>query len=164
MLSLRSQGAAAYARVAVESRVPHADPHQLILLLYDGAIAAVQQALLHLADKRVSEKGTAVSKAIQIIDEGLRLSLDESQGGELALQLRDLYDYMSRRLLFASVRGEPEGMHEVLGLLRELRSAWAEIAPEKRIAAQAGGNEPPQPPRARPVYPDNVVPITAARR
>ena len=154
MLSLRSRGAAAYARVAVESQVPSADPHQLILLLYDGAIAAIQQGVLHLAEQRVAEKGAAISKAIQIIDEGLRLSLDEHVGGDLARQLRDLYDYMSRRLLFASVRGDPAGMDEVLGLLRELRGAWAEIGTRPGTAAVP----------AVPTYSGNVVPITAARR
>lgn len=160
MLSLRSRGAAAYARVAVESRVPEADPHQLILLLYDGAIAAIQQGLLHLGEQRVAEKGVAVSKAIQIIDEGLRLALDENVGGALARQLCDLYDYMSRRLLFASVRNEPEGMHEVLGLLRELRGAWAEIGGKAAEAARPAAGVEAEPPR----FTGNVVPITAARR
>lgn len=160
MLSLRSRGAAAYARVAVESRVPEADPHQLILLLYDGAIAAIQQGVLHLAEQRVAEKGVAISRAIQIIDEGLRLSLDENVGGALARQLCELYDYMSRRLLFASVRNEPQGMNEVLGLLRDLRGAWAEIGTE--AATVTHPVTPPQTPQPR--YTGNVVPITAARR
>lgn len=160
MLSLRSRGAAAYARVAVESRVPEADPHQLILLLYDGAIAAIQQGVLHLTEQRVAEKGVAISRAIQIIDEGLRLSLDENVGGALARQLCELYDYMSRRLLFASVRNEPEGMNEVLGLLRDLRGAWAEIGTQAAAAAH------PLPPQQtpQPRFTGNVVPITAARR
>jgi flagellar secretion chaperone FliS len=159
MLSLRSKGAAAYARVAVESSVPSADPHQLILLLYDGAIAAIQQGLLHLAERRVAEKGASISRAIQIIDEGLRLSLDESTGGPLARQLGDLYDYMSRRLLFASVRGEPEGMHEVMGLLRDLRGAWADIGSQPAGPVPQSLAVP-----SLPHYTGNVVPITAARR
>lgn len=149
MLSLRSRGAAARTRMAVESKVPNADPHQLILLLYDGAIAAIQQGILHMSEKRIAEKGAAISKAIQIIDEGLRLSLDEEAGGELAHQLRALYDYMARRLLFASVRGEIAGLDEVLSLLRDLRGARADIDAEAIAQSLA-------PPAGRQI-PNNVV-------
>jgi flagellar secretion chaperone FliS len=120
------RAARAYAQVGVETGVESASPHRLILMLYDGAIESLAEAQVHLAAGQVADKGRAVTKAIAIIDEGLRGSLDLTRG-KLAAQLADLYDYMSRRLLLASVRNDASGFREVASLLVELRGAWAAI-------------------------------------
>jgi len=81
-----------------------------------------------LAAHRIPDKGAAISRAIQIIEQGLKLSLDTVRGGIIAGHLRELYDYMNRRLLLASLRNDRAGLAEVARLLTELRGAWAEIA------------------------------------
>lgn len=124
-----SRYATAYARVQVETDVAAAGPHALVRMLFDAALAAVQRAEERMRARDVATKGQAVSKAIQIIEEGLILSLDEAAGGELAAQLRELYQYLTRRLLLASVQNDPTGLEEVARLLGELKSAWAAIAP-----------------------------------
>ena len=121
------RGAAAYADVAVETGVASADPHRLIVLLYEGALKAIGQAESALAAGDIAGKGESISKAIQIVEEGLKASLDENVGGELAHQLASLYDYMARRLLFASLRNDPTGLREVAGLLGDLKGAWESI-------------------------------------
>ena len=69
-----------------------------------------------------------MTRAIAIVDEGLKGCLDPS-GGEIAAQLSQLYDYMCRRLLLASLRNDAAGLDEVARLLSELRGAWAKIDP-----------------------------------
>jgi flagellar protein FliS len=123
-----SSAAKAYARVGVETGVHAANPVKLVLMLYDGALLAIAEATHHMADGRISDKGKAISKAISIIDGGLRVSLDTTRGGAIAAQLFELYEYMGRRLLLASLRNDTAGLAEVSELLRELRSAWAELA------------------------------------
>lgn len=123
--------AKAYAQIGVETGVHAADPVKLVLMLYDGALLAISDAQRHMAEGGIAAKGQAVSRAISIIDGGLRVSLDTSRGGAIAVQLHELYDYMGRRLLLASLRNDPAGFAEVAGLLRELRGAWAELAANK---------------------------------
>lgn len=118
---------ARYASVQLETDVAAASPHRLTLMLYDAAIAAVRRAAERMRARDLATKGTAISKAIQIIEEGLAASLDRAAGGELAARLAELYDYMSRRLLLASVRNDPDGLEEVARLLAELREAWQAI-------------------------------------
>lgn len=118
---------ARYAAVQLETDVAAASPHRLTLMLYDAAIAAVRRAAERMRARDLATKGTAISKAIQIIEEGLAASLDRAAGGELAARLAELYDYMSRRLLLASVRNDPDGLEEVARLLVELREAWQAI-------------------------------------
>jgi flagellar secretion chaperone FliS len=124
--------AATYAQVDLESRVAASNPHGLIEMLFDGAIMAVGQADQCLAAGDPRAKGQAVSRAIRIIEEGLKASLDPSSGGELARHLGELYDYMAQRLLMASIKNEAEGFQEVRKLLVELRGAWTQINGEQQ--------------------------------
>lgn len=118
----------AYAAVGLETGVASAAPHRLIQLLFEGALLAIAQAKQAIARGDVAEKGRAISKAIQIVEEGLKASLDD-RGGELSGQLRGLYDYMSRRLLFASLRNNTDALNEVSALLGEIKDAWMAITP-----------------------------------
>lgn len=134
MLPLRA--AKAYTQIGVETGVAGANPHSLILMLYDGAKQAIAEAGGHLDAGRIADKGRSMSRAIAIIDEGLKGCLDPA-GGELAAQLSQLYDYMCRRLLLASLKNERAGLDEVAQLLDELRGAWAKIEPLPGAAVAA---------------------------
>jgi flagellar protein FliS len=123
--------AKAYAQIGVETGVHAADPVKLVLMLYDGALLAITDAQRHMAAGGIAAKGQAVSRAISIIDGGLKVSLDTTRGGAIATQLFELYEYMGRCLLLASLRNDPAGLTEIADLLRELRSAWAELAANK---------------------------------
>jgi flagellar secretion chaperone FliS len=133
------RAANAYANVDLETSVEGANPHRLILMLFEAAILSVNKAQRYMEAENFAMKGMTISKAIQIIDEGLSASLDENQGGSLAKQLKELYTYMSRRLLLASMRNEPAGLVEVATLLSELKDAWAEIG-QKRPSAYRQAN------------------------
>lgn len=129
------RAAQAYAQVGLETGVAAASPHRLILMLYDGALKALGDAGKHLAAGRIGPKGEAISKAITIIEEGLKASVNEKRGGAIGGHLLDLYDYMNRRLLVASMRNDPRGIDEVVSLLRELREAWATMPVPEYAAA-----------------------------
>ena len=119
----------AYASVAIETGVAAADPHKLVLMLYDGALTALADGRLHMTRGDTAAKGRALSKAIMIIESGLRASLDIKAGGELAERLAALYDYMCDRLLRANLHNRVEIIDEVTRLLGELRGAWEQIRP-----------------------------------
>ena len=127
MFASYKTAAAQYAQLDLEAKVNSADPHGLIQMLFDGAIVAVNHAEAAIAAGDIAGKGKAVSRAIRIIEEGLYVSLDPSNGGDLARQLEELYKYMSHRLLLSSMRNDCAGFVEVQKLLAELRDAWAGI-------------------------------------
>lgn len=126
---------AAYASVGVETSVPTADPHQLILLLFEGTKIAISAAKIHMAQGSIAEKGSSISKAIDIITNGLNASLNHEAGGDLTIKLGALYDYMAQRLLWANLKNDAAALDEVMRLLNELHGAWAQIAPSKEQAA-----------------------------
>lgn len=117
----------AYNKVSIEDAVAVADPQKLILMLFDGASLAIRLGKQHLLHGETSLKGVAISKAITIVDNGLKASLDKDAGGELAQKLHSLYDYIIDRLLVANSKNDPAILDEVSQLLDELRGAWAAI-------------------------------------
>lgn len=120
--------AASYRRVEVDTAVAVSDPHALVTMLYDGALAQIVRARAAIKAGDPGAKGEAIGRAIRIVDEGLKASLD-MRGGELAANLRALYEYMTHRLLQANLKGDEEMLLEVSGLIGTLRGAWVAIAP-----------------------------------
>jgi flagellar protein FliS len=137
MYSAARKGIDAYAEVGVETGVAAADPHKLILMLFDGTLAAIAKARLAMSRGEIAAKGAAISKAIEIIDGGLKASLDVSAGGVLAERLAALYGYMLNRLLAANLRNDASLLDEITRLLNELRGAWAQIG-DAAAPARAG--------------------------
>jgi len=122
-----AQAMKAYQSADVDTRVLAASPHQLIVMLFDGALVALAQAKENMLRKNIPGKGVAISKAISIIDDGLKVSLDEKAGGKIAQDLKVLYEYMTLRLMSANLKSDPAILDEVTGLLQEISSAWREI-------------------------------------
>lgn len=130
MFGLISNPVSAYNTVQTDVAVNTASPHQLIILLFDGALVSIALAKAKIAEGKIEAKGLAISKAIDIISNGLKVSLDYEAGGEISQNLGALYDYMVRRLVHANIRNQPAVLDEVSALLNDIRSAWVEIAPK----------------------------------
>ncbi len=111
----------------LESRVLSANPLELVQLLYQGTIGAVQDARRYLAEGKILERSRSISRACGILTE-LMLVLDHQRGGEVAGRLAGLYDYMQRRLLEANFKQIDAPLGEVLGLLTTIAEGWAGIA------------------------------------
>lgn len=120
-------GTQAYAKIGVESAVMSASQQQLVVMLFDGALSALIRARLFMQDDNIEGKGKSISKAINIIEAGLKEGLAENRGDELADNLLDLYNYMTRRLLEANLHNDVAAIEEVEGLLRNIADAWKEV-------------------------------------
>lgn len=138
MFGSMKRGANAYANIGMETGVIAASPHKLITMLFDGALVAISMAKKYMAEGDIKNKGESITKAILIIDNGLRASLNKNVGGDLVLNLDALYEYMSRRLFEANTSNNPAILTEIHTLLDEIRSAWEQIGPN------ATGNAAPQ--------------------
>ena len=120
-----AKGTQAYAQIGVESAVMSAS-QQLVTMLFDGVLSALVRARLFMQDNNQQGKGVSLSKAINIIENGLRVSLDEESKDELTQTLMALYSYMVRRLLQANLRNDVSAVEEVEALMRNIADAWKE--------------------------------------
>ncbi|EFD0441387.1 flagellar export chaperone FliS [Escherichia coli] len=121
-----AKGTQAYAQIGVESAVMSASQQQLVTMLFDGVLSALVRARLFMQDNNQQGKGVSLSKAINIIENGLLVSLDEESKDELTQNLIALYSYMVRRLLQANLRNDVSAVEEVEALMRNIADAWKE--------------------------------------
>lgn len=129
--------AQAYANIGLETGILGASPQRLVVLLYEGAELAVRMAIRHIHERDLVKKTAAINKASNIIQDGLRASLDAERGGEIALQLDALYDYMLKRIMQAHLKNETAPLEEVLALLQELHEAWTQIGAQGAAPARS---------------------------
>lgn len=128
----RRQSAQTYANIGLETEVLSASPERLITLLYNGARAAIMQARHHLEQNNVAQRGMAISKAIDIVDSGLKAAVDVEQGGDLAKNLIATYEIIIHHLLSANVQADDEKLRLAEQLLSELSQAWTTAVDTQR--------------------------------
>ncbi len=141
MFGSTRSGANAYAKVGLETGVVAASPHKLIVMLFEGAITAINNAKAHMQAGQFEQKGRAITKAVLIVDEGMRASLDKKAGGDIAANLDALYAYIIQCLMRANLRNDQALLDESLALLTDLKSAWDAIG----ATTQPGQASAPRP-------------------
>lgn len=117
---------ALYQQNSVAGGVEDADPHRLIGMLLDGAIDRINQASGFIAYGNVQAKGDAISRVVAIIAE-LRGSLNHEADPALSGRLESLYEYVTRRLLYAQLNDDRSVLAECVRLLTPVRDAWQGI-------------------------------------
>lgn len=115
--------AAAYTNVEVTSR----SPMELVVMLYDGAIASLTQARDALARRDLVTKRASITKAISIVSH-LQSTLNMDDGKDVARQLDALYDYVLERITAANISGQTEPLDQSIRLLCTVREGWAQLA------------------------------------
>ncbi len=114
----------AYSNHYQNNQVMTASPEQILIMLYDGAIRFVRQAKFAIEDDRAGDKAIAISKAIAIITE-FSNTLDYEVGGDIALDLGRLYDFMIRELTAVNARGDIDRLTPVENILLDLREGFS---------------------------------------
>ncbi|HEX5306504.1 MAG TPA: flagellar export chaperone FliS [Dyella sp.] len=116
--------------------VESADAHQLVNLLLDGAMDRIAQARGHLQHGNVAAKGSCISKAVAIVGE-LRDSLNHEVDPAFSQRLESLYEYVTRRLLYAQLNDNLAALDEAARLLAPVREGWQGIRANYLAAASA---------------------------
>ncbi|MBV8501831.1 MAG: flagellar export chaperone FliS [Paucibacter sp.] len=122
----RGSGASLYSRVGVETDVGSASPHRLVALLFEGVFTAMNQARAAIQAGDLSLKARALSRAVRILDEGLKAALN-LESGQLANDLRDLYSWLCMRLTQANLHSDIKAIDECQRVLAPVRDAWIAI-------------------------------------
>lgn len=121
------RGANAYARMSVESTVMSASPHRLITLLFQGAEDSIRAARLHIEVGNIEAKGQAISKALDIVNNGLSAALDKDAGGEIVENLENIYAFVSNLLMQANRENSVEKLDKASEILETIASGWREV-------------------------------------
>ncbi len=99
---------------------------RLVVLLYEGAVKFLKLAKKELEAGNHEAKGQYINRAQNIINE-LNAVLNMNEGGEVAMNLRKLYMFMSRRLSEANIQRDANMIDEVIKLMEDLNQGWKAI-------------------------------------
>lgn len=116
-----------YKTVGLETSVTGANPHQLVSLLFDALQQSLASAKAAILSGDIATKGRSISRAVRILEEGLKASLDTDRGGDLAVNLRTLYDYCILRTTEANLRNDATMIDEVIRLIHPVSDGWNQI-------------------------------------
>ncbi|MGC9421854.1 MULTISPECIES: flagellar export chaperone FliS [Vibrio] len=120
---LLDSGYDSYQQVDLDAQAAAATPHQLVVMLIDGLLDELERVRGHLTAGRLAEKGIGINKCMNILI-GLTSALDEENGGEIAQNLHQLYDFCQVELYTASVQNEAARLSNVEHVMRNIREGW----------------------------------------
>lgn len=114
-----------YLKQYQRTQVQTSSPEKLLIMLYDGAIQFLNKAKVAIDNKNIQEIHNNIVGAQKIITEFMN-TLDMKVGGDVAVNLYNLYEYLHYRLVQANLKRDPEMIDEVLAHLKELKGTWEE--------------------------------------
>ena len=124
-VSMRS--ANTYKTIGLETSILGASPHQLVSLLFNALQLSLATARGAILSGDITTKGRAIGKAVCILEEGLKAGLDAKRGGEIAANLRTVYDICILRLTEANFRNDVAMVDEVIRLINPVSDGWHQI-------------------------------------
>ncbi|WP_273860024.1 flagellar export chaperone FliS [Photobacterium sp. GSS17] len=120
---MQDSGFNAYQQVDLDAQAASASPHQLVLMLINGFMDELVRIKGHIIAKRFAEKGTGINKCMNILT-GLDSALDMEQGGEIAANLHDLYEFAQFELFRASLNNDLNRLDNVEKVMTNIREGW----------------------------------------
>ncbi|MDC1506837.1 flagellar export chaperone FliS [Oceanospirillaceae bacterium] len=117
---------AQYGQIKNDAQTTYASPHQLMLMLFDGAIEAMSFTIGAIQNENFELRSKQNTRSITIIN-GMRECLDMETGGELANNLYSLYQYMTKELFRASFKNDVETIQNIQTMLKDIRGSWEKI-------------------------------------
>jgi flagellar protein FliS len=138
MMYGQNKAAAQYRAVRSHGLVADASPTRLVQIMFEHILlhlATTRGCMERIKDNRpvsdVIAKGTAMDRAIALIGQ-LNATLDMERGGQVAENLRNLYEYMLNRLTLANATNDVGVVGEVAGLVARIKSGWDQIVTDAR--------------------------------
>jgi flagellar secretion chaperone FliS len=130
-------GMGAYKKTSLRT----ASKEQILLMLYQAAIASCRKAIECIENNDIAGKGEHIAKLQDIIVE-LSNSLDFKIGGEVANELSSLYDYLLHTSTQANIQKDAALLNSCLSVLNILYQGWKDaIKSLKNSDSETAGSD-----------------------
>ena len=124
-----------------QTQVTTVDKGRLIVLLYEGAIKFLREASEAQREGNIPGKANAINRALDIIGE-LSQSLNMQDGGDIAFNLKRIYQFWSDHLLRAKITRDSKAMDDVVEMMVSLVEAWQKVCTDAEALRLTAGQEP----------------------
>lgn len=124
-----------------KTQVQTVDEGKLLLMLYDGALQFLREAVQGIEEKNIEKSHNNIMKVQKIISE-LMVSLNMEAGGEIARNLLGLYVFINKQLMTANLKKDTSLLREVSIIIRGLRDAFSEVVDTRKMPKEAPAAAP----------------------
>lgn len=132
-----------------------AKPEKLILMLYDGAIRFIQQAIKAIEENNIETAHNNLLRSQNIMVE-LMASLNFEKGGDLAANLFRIYEFMHYTLVQANLKKDAEPLTRISDQLKRLRESWGQALKKEEKERANGVSEQDEKPDSKPKNAKNI--------
>jgi flagellar secretion chaperone FliS len=115
-----------YKSVDIGSRIEGATPHQLVQIMYEELLKALDAMAFATSRGDYVQRGERQSKALAILT-GLETSLDFDKGGQIAVDLVAIYRETRRLAIAGGREGDARHVVQAREMIQEIATAWEEI-------------------------------------
>ncbi len=129
-MSMASNSANAYK----QQQILTASPEQLILMLYNGCIKFMNEAVAGIEEKNIEKAHNACVRAQNIVAE-LMNSLNMEY--PISSELMRLYEYVDHELVLGNMNKDKECFNNGKRVISELREGWADAMKKVREEGMA---------------------------
>jgi flagellar protein FliS len=119
-----------YRKVSLDSEISVASPHRIIQMMLAGGLERLAQSRYAIENRDMNNKGLFIGKAIGIVN-GLNNSLNMDEGGEIAGNLSQLYDFIIMKVTEANLKNDTQAIDDAVAVLRTLKEGWDAIPQDK---------------------------------
>jgi flagellar protein FliS len=112
----------AYVDSQIETSITMARPIDLVVMVYQRVLDHAETARVALIEGKDPEE--SIGKALDLIETGLRVSLNHEVGGEISRNLENIYAWGSNQLLRARLKREPALIEDFQRVFSKLAEAW----------------------------------------
>ncbi len=125
-----------------QTQVTTVDKGRLIVLLYEGAIKFLREAEEAQRAGDIPAKANFINRALDIIGE-LSQSLNMQDGGDIAMNLKRIYQFWTDHLLRAKVVRDSPAMADVIEMMSSLIEAWQTVCADAEASRVTAGQDSP---------------------
>jgi len=119
-------GTARYQSVEISSRIEGATPHQLVQIMYEELLKALDAMAFATSRGDYVQRGERQAKALAILI-GLETSLDFDKGGQIAVDLVAIYREARRQIIAGGREGDARPIIQAREMIQEISAAWDAI-------------------------------------
>ena len=115
-----------YNRVARDAHVEGASPHELVKIMFDELLKALNQGAVLIEKGDIAAKSERISRALNILN-ALDASLDFDEGGDISVGLAQIYGHCKQKVVTAHVRNDADAIKEAKDIIADIADAWSQI-------------------------------------
>ena len=114
-----------------QANVQTSDQLSLIIMLYDGVLRFMKKAVVKIEANEIEDAHHYLVRSKNIVSE-LLSTLRVEEAGEIGVNLKNLYLYVFKKIVYANLTKKVEPIQESIHILENLNNGWKQLRDQQK--------------------------------